>query len=284
MATYTLTSFQNPLSNADTDATGLMSPPTTYPLELNPDNSYTYNYPDPTFEYGLIYDSGSGQIRIYDNTLVEFDIVHYAFNGLTWTCVYDRYDRPSMLATYFTTDAIAAPQIFVRPKALPNSIVYTVNSNAQLASSINLVVSGPGASNYSFYPTTNWFQFTVGGLTTGCNYSAYAYQFDVAGSNSPSTFFRTVTTGFKPGPVQDLSGNVVGTDVKLDWNFSASNGSALIDWHVIRDLSQGFKYNVPGTISTFTAPLLVPGSNLLSVEAVNDPGYSYREYWSTIIV
>jgi hypothetical protein len=73
--------------------------------------------------------------------------------------------------------------------------------------------------------------------------------------------------------------------VKLDWNFSSSNGGATIKWHVIRDLTSTIKYNVPGTISTYTAPLLQnPGTNLFSVEAVNDPGYSPRVYWSTLIV
>ena len=284
MATYTLISFENPQGNSDADAVGLTPPNTTYPLTLDPGNSYTYNYPSPTFEYGLIYDSGSGQIRIVDNGGGPLDIVHYAFNGSSWTCVYDRYDRPSMLATYFTTDLIATPQIFIRPAVNPTSIVYTVNSNAELASSINLVVSGPGATDYSFNPTSNWFKYTVSGLTTGCNYEAYAYQLSAAGCNSPSIFFRTVTTGSEPSAVQDISGNVIGTDVKLDWGFSASDGSAPIYWHVIRDLSQGLKYNVPGTISTFTAPLSIPGSNLFSVEAVNDPGYSPRSYWSTLAV
>lgn len=283
MASYTLTSFQNPQGNSDADAVGLTPPNTTYPLTLDPGNSYTHNYPSPTFEYSLIYDAGLNQICIRDNTNSQLT-TFYTFTGAQWNCTADVYSRVSMLTTYFTTDAVAAPQIFVRPKVFPTSIIYTVNSNAQLASSINLVVTGAGASNYSFYPTSNWFQYTVSGLTTGCNYAAYAYQFSAAGCNSPSAYFRTVTTGYEPAPVQNLSGTIIGTDVKLDWNFSSSNGSAPIGWHVIRDLKQGFKYNVPGTISTYTAPLLAPGSNLLSVEAVNDPGYSFRKYWSTIVV
>jgi hypothetical protein len=282
MASYVLASFVNPQGNSDADALGL-TPPNTYPLTLNPGNSYTYNYPNPTFEYALVYNSGLNQICIRDNTNSQLT-TFYTFNGTQWNCTSDIYSRASMLATYFTTNAVAAPQIFIRPKVFPSSIIYTVNSNAQIASSINLVVTGSGSSNYSFYPTSNWFQYSVGGLTIGCNYSAYAYQFSSEGSNGPSAIFRTVTTGYDPGPVRDLSGVVIGTNVKLNWNFSASNGSAPIGWHVIRDLKQGFKYNVPGTLSTYTAPLLSPGSNLLSVEAVNDPGYSYREYWSTIIV
>jgi hypothetical protein len=179
----------------------------------------------------------------------------------------------------------AIPQIFIRPKPLPNAIIYQVNSNAQFTSSINLIVSGPGGGEYSFVPTTNWYRYTVSGLTISSNYSAVAYQTNSDGLSSLTATYRTVQCGYKPAPVQNLVGTVNGGNVTLDWNFSSSNGDATIKWHVIRDLTSTIKYNVPGTISTYTAPLLVnPGTNLFSVEAVNDPGYSPRMYWSTIIV
>ena len=180
---------------------------------------------------------------------------------------------------------LAVPQIFIRPKPYPNSIVYQVNSNTQFTSSIKLVVTGPGATNYSFVPTSNWYRYTVTGLTTSCNYSAYAYQINSSGLSSLTTAYRTVQTGYLPAPVQNLTGAVNGSTATLDWNFSSYDGDATIKWHVIRDLSLNLKYNVLGTISTYTAPLLVnPGINLFSVEAVNDPGYSPRMYWSTLVI
>jgi hypothetical protein len=288
MASVTLTNFYNPLGNSDADIVGLLPANTTYPLTLDASNSYKYDYPSPTFEYGLFYNTGTNQLEIIDNTGPLTTSV-YGYNGATarYECISDVYSRASVLATYFTTNNTAipsAPQIFIRPKPFPTSITYTVNSNAQFTSSINLVVTGPGGSDYSFVPTSNWFKYNVTGLTIGCNYQAIAYQTDISGVSSISTVFRTVQTGYEPGPVSSLTGNIVGTDVKLNWAFSSSNGSATINWHVIRDFSQNYKYNVPGTISSFNAPLLIPGQNLFSVEAVNDPGYSTRVYWSTITV
>jgi hypothetical protein len=146
-------------------------------------------------------------------------------------------------------------------------------------------VTGPGGGEYSFVPTSHWYRYTVTGLTISSNYSAVAYQTNSGGVSSLTTTYRTVQTGYLPGPVQNLNGTVNGLTATLDWNFSSSNGDATIKWHVIRDLSSNIKYNVPGTISTYTAPLLInPGINLFSVEAVNDPGYSTRMYWSTLVV
>jgi hypothetical protein len=182
----------------------------------------------------------------------------------------------------------STPQIFIRPNALPTEIIYTVNSNADLASSINLYVTGPvGTADYSFKPDFYWYKYTVPGLTTGCNYSAFAFQYTAGGLSSLAAEYRTVQTGYNPGPVQNLTGtlNAPSTLVTLNWDFSASNGDADIKWHVIRDLTSTIKYNVPGTVQTFTAPIFNnPGTSLFSVEAVNDPGYSERVYWSTVIV
>jgi hypothetical protein len=293
MATITLNDFFNPLNNTDADIQGLMpNPPgpTTYPLTIYSSGTGTpYDFPNPTNEYQLFYNVGLDEVQIKDNTSggAVTTVYKYDIGTAQWNAFSDIYDRASVLATYFTTlntPGVNPPQIFIRPKPYPTSIVYTVNSNAQFTSSINLFVTGPGGAEYSFVPTSNWYQYTVSGLTTGCNYEAIAFQTNNSGISSISTVFRTVQTGYLPGPVNDLSGNIIGTDVKFDWAFSSSNGDAEIQWHVIRDFTQNQKYNVPGFISTFTAPLLIPGLNLFSVEAVNDPGYSLRSYWSTTTV
>jgi hypothetical protein len=176
-----------------------------------------------------------------------------------------------------------APQIFIRPKPIASSIFFTVNSNFNQLSSYSLTVVGPGGSNYAFYPTSNWYQYLVTNLSFGTYYSASVVQRNSNGVAGPSTIYRTIQTGNKPNPVQNLTGTINGTNVTLDWNFPTYDGGATIGWYVIRNLLQNNKYNVPGTFSTYTTALTVPGSNVFSVEAVNDPGYSPRTYFSTVM-
>jgi hypothetical protein len=166
-------------------------------------------------------------------------------------------------------------------------MTFTVNSNADIAlvSSLNIQINGPGGGDFGFLPPPyGWYRYTINGLTSGCNYTSVAY---TTASNSFSSIraaFRSIYTGSTPSVVQNLSGTINGTNVTLDWNTPSSDGGAPILGYMIRDLVQNSNYNVPYWISTYTAPLLVPGTNNFSLEAVNDPGYSPRSYWSTIIV
>jgi hypothetical protein len=180
-----------------------------------------------------------------------------------------------------------APTIIPRPLVYPTSMTFTVNSNADIAlvSSLNIQINGPGGGVFGFKPPPyGWYRYTINGLTSGCNYTSAAY---LTGSNqvsSAQTPFRSVYTGNKPSEVQNLTGNVIGSSVTLGWNAPSSSGGAPLLGYMIRDLVQNSNYNVPFWTTSYTAPLLVPGSNLFSLEAVNDPGYSSRVYWSTITV
>lgn len=175
-----------------------------------------------------------------------------------------------------------APTIFIRPKPFASSIIYTVNPVDANISSFNLAVSGPGASNYSFQATSNWYKYKVTDLSISSEYSASVYQIDSNGLTSPPTVYRTVETGNDSGPVQNLSSIVNGSNITLTWQPPANPGGATIQWYVIRNLSQSIKYNTPGHITTFTTALSA-GSNTFSVEAVNDPGYSPSIYNSTFL-
>jgi hypothetical protein len=184
-----------------------------------------------------------------------------------------------------TYNFLTAPQIFVRPIVTANTITFTVNSNSSVLSSLNIVLSGPGGGDFNFLPPPSyWYRYTISGLTSGCNYASSAYYYDSNNVSSQSATFRAVYAGNKPSVVQNLNGTISGTDVILDWNTPVSDGGAPLLGYMIRDLTQTSNYNVPPFISTYTAPLLIPGSNLFSLEAVNDPGYSPRVYWSTVTV
>jgi hypothetical protein len=192
---------------------------------------------------------------------------------------------PPSVPVNYTEGGPSTPTIFIRPKPFPTSIVYTVNPDVY-TSSVYLNVVGAGGGEYSFAPTGNWYQYTVTGLTTSTEYSASIYQYNSFNQSSLTTQYRTVMTGNKPDPVQDISGvyDVTGNVAVLTWNPPVSDGGATVYWNVIRDLTNDVKYNVPGYIYSYSTPvLLAPGSNLYSVEAVNDPGYSPRSYWSTIV-
>lgn len=173
------------------------------------------------------------------------------------------------------------PTIFIRPDSQPSSIVYTVNPVDANISSFNLSVDGPGASNYSFQATSNWYQYTVNDLTFGSNYSASIVQTNNSGVASAPSVYRTVQTGNKPDPVQSLAGVKGSNSVSLTWDAPASNGGANVNWYVIRNLSDSIKYNTVGFSNSFIAPYS-GGAKNYSVEAVNDPGYSPRVYFSTI--
>lgn len=179
------------------------------------------------------------------------------------------------------------PQIIPRPIVGPTTMTFTVNSNSDSAStsSLHILLNGPGGGNFSFLPPSyGWYRYNISGLTSGCNYTSEAFYYDSNSLSSQSVQFRNVYTGSTPSVVQNLSGTINGTNVTLDWNTPSSDGGAPLLGYMIRDLVQNSNYNVPYWISTYTAPLLVPGTNNFSLEAVNDPGYSPRSYWSTIIV
>jgi len=176
------------------------------------------------------------------------------------------------------------PTIFIRPKPYPDSIFYTVNPNNATTSSYLLSVSGYGASTYTFQATSNWYKYPVSNLTLSCNYSAEVLQTDSNGLSSTPIAFRTVQTGYLPGPVQNLAGTVSGSNAELTWNAPLSNGGATVQWYVIRDLVNSLKYNTLGSLPQFSAPIIATTTPIFSVEAVNDPGYSSRIYYSTIIV
>jgi hypothetical protein len=175
------------------------------------------------------------------------------------------------------------PSIFIRPKPTPTTVTYTVNPNNPTNSSYFLEVTGFGASNYSFVADTSWYKYTVSNLTLSCNYSAQVYQIDSNGLSNGPVAFRTVQTGYLPGPVQNLSTTISGSSATLTWGAPLSNGGATVDWYVIRNLTTSVKYNTIGNVNNIFLPLS-GSSNLFSVEAVNDPGYSTRVYNSTITV
>jgi hypothetical protein len=174
------------------------------------------------------------------------------------------------------------PTIFIRPKPLASSILYTVNPNYATTSSYTLSVTGNNASNYSFATSEGWYKYTVSSLTFGDIYSATAFQTDSNGLSSDSVPYRTVQTGNLPSTVYNLAGAVNGTQLTLSWQPPAEDGGATINWYVIRDLLQFNKFNTSGYVYSFDTTLTT-GSNIFSVQAVNDPGYSGMSYFSTVV-
>jgi hypothetical protein len=175
------------------------------------------------------------------------------------------------------------PTIFIRPKPTATSITYTVMAGDPNVSSYNFLLTNNSdntVTEYTFEPilTPGWNKYTISGLITSVAYDTEIYQINNSTLSSITTNFRNVVTGDKPSIVNDLSGSVdfETNTITLNWITPTTDGGAPVFWNVIRNLSEGTKYNVPGSITTFTTSIGAGGMQTFSVEAVNDPGYGPR--------
>lgn len=226
------------------------------------DISATYGYIDPST---VLSDGGP----------ITFGVASSDFN-LTTTGNQTYYFQPQ------------PPQIIPRPIVGNTNMTFTVNSNSDSAStsSLHILLNGPGGGNFSFLPPSyGWYRYNIGGLTSGCNYTSEAFYYNSNSLSSVSVSFRTIYTGNKPSAVINLTNSNSVSQVYLNWNTPSSDGGAPLLGYMIRDLVQNSNYNVPYWISSYTVQNpVIPGNNLFSLEAVNDPGYSPRSYLSTFML
>ena len=269
MAGTTLLQFFNPLGNTDSEITGLQA--ATYPLILNAANSYTYSYFSGS--YNLIYDPVYNLLRIWDTGTPTVIYVQNTANG-NWECAYDAYNRPSVLATYFTTNFSLTPPVYIRPVVTTNTIRYnwevSTLTTAEYILTCASINSGSGGGTVTLNSTIG--VYTYSGLTFG-----KTYECAIIGSNSGnvgnSTFFRTVTTGNPPDAPTAPSFVSTPTSITLSWEAPAGVQTPTIGWYVITDSNSGRQYNT----RFFTTSLTIPfdgTAHTYRFQSVSDTGYS----------
>lgn len=167
-----------------------------------------------------------------------------------------------------------APVIQLRPWPTQNSIHYWWGTSNPSDNVINnlLRITDSNAYNQTFTLSPAVTNYPVTGLTSNVQYSGFL-QASNANGLGPTSAFRQVYTGGAPSatPVV-LASNLTADSVQLNWTLATANG-APIGWYVITDLAANKRYNTLGNASNITVPY-TPGSNMFSVAAVSDPGYS----------
>lgn len=268
MASYTLSDFFNPLGNGDSEITGLMAPNTTYPLTLDPGNSYSYAYS----AYVLNYDSGSDRIRILD---AGNPTVVYAYNTSTarWECESDTFGRPSVLATYFTTPGL---YIYIRPVVATNQIRFNWNSNASANSYILSCTStdgGGGGGEVNLTTATETYTYT--GLTYGKTYEGAINTSNASSGIGPSTIYRTVMTGDPPEPPTSIGYTSTLTTISFSWSPPVAAQTPAIGWYVITDSNTTAQYNTRFYTTNITIPF-DDTPHTYEFQSVSDTGYSTK--------
>ena len=177
----------------------------------------------------------------------------------------------------------------IRPYIYSTSNVYTwdVPTTGVPVSYTLTVTPNPGGSPYTIPGSEK--SYTVTGLTNGVDYSAYI----TATSNSQTSaanYFRTVQSGFKPGPPSTFRTYLsTPTTAVVNVTPALSNGGANIGWVVVTSQSSSLadpiiKNNILYSSNTCYMSNLNPNSQYkFLVQTVNDPGYSpYTSYTSSI--
>ena len=275
MSSITLTNFFNPQGNLDDEIEGLTPPNTTYPLTLDLSNSYTYVY---TFNplYQLVYNSGTTELKIYDNGI---HIVTYSLDLPTgnYVCTHNALNRPSVLATYFTTTippVLSQPYIYIRPAVDANSIRYNWEVSTLGATDFILTCAstdgGSGGGTVVLGSTINTHTFS--GLSFGKTYAAGLVG-TVGGSPSPSSIYRTVTTGNDPGVVQNVSYISTATTISLTWAPPAGSQTPSVGWYVVKDSNANRDYCTGFAFSSITIPF-DETPHTYDLYSVSDAGYS----------
>jgi alpha-tubulin suppressor-like RCC1 family protein len=208
---------------------------------------------------------------------------YYTFVGESTIRVFTKHFTEAVTGTEGGGEVPNPPTIFIRPKPTATSITCTVMASDPNISSYNFLLTNNTTNSvveYSFppIPSLGWNKYTISGLITSVAYDTEIYQINNSTLSSITTNFRNVVTGDKPSIVNDLSGSVdfETNTITLNWSAPTTDGGAPVFWNVIRNLSEGTKYNVPGSITTFTTSIGAGGMQTFSVEAVNDPGYGPR--------
>jgi len=170
--------------------------------------------------------------------------------------------------------APGAPAIQLRPWPTQNSIHYwwgTSNPSDNVITNL-LRVTDSNAYNQTFTLSPAIINYQVTGLTSNVQYSGFL-QASNADGVGPASVFRQVFTGGSPAALTSvMASNLTANSVQLNWTPAAANG-APIGWYVITDLARNLRYNTLGNASNITVPY-ISGSNMFSVAAVSDPGYS----------
>lgn len=262
MASLTLIGFFNPQNNFSGEILGLVA--ASYPLTLNGGNSFTYPYGG----YDLIYNILSKELIIYDGGSPS---VFYTLNATNsnWECSSDSYNRPAVLATFFTTQV----SIYIRPVVTSNTIRYNWETSSITSGSYILTCGSTdgGTGGGTVTLGSNDTVYTYTGLTSGKTYGCGIITSN-AGNVGNSTFFRTVTTGNLPGAPAPLSFISTLTTITLTWGPPSGTQTPPVGWYVITNSNTGAQYNTRYYTSSITLPYNGTPYTYY-VQAVSDTGY-----------
>ena len=203
-------------------------------------------------------------------------------NGVTYRVeiqVFETSDRLSFIAA---SDPIfiapvapsGGPYIYIRPVVTTTTIRYNWEISTLGATNFILTCEstdgGGGGGTVTLNSTISEYTFT--GLTFGKTYGA-GLNATVGGSPTPSSIYRTVTTGNPPGIVQNVAYTSTLTTINFSWEAPAGVQTPPVGWYVINDSNASHDYNTRFYTSNITIPF-DQTPNRYSFYSVSDTGYS----------
>jgi hypothetical protein len=166
---------------------------------------------------------------------------------------------------------------------------YPVNSNNFTINDANLVVNGNIVATLYSNETRSVINSTAGETYAANVYYNYLDAQSQAAQTDPVNFV-TVVAGILPGPTSNVTVSASNSSVSVSWNPASENGGSPIRWQVIKirsSTSNAILQKIPlypwDSNTVFTANLS-NGEYSLSVQAVNDAGYSSKTTTSPLYV
>jgi hypothetical protein len=164
-----------------------------------------------------------------------------------------------------------SPGLYIRPVVRQTQIRYNWNVSSITGSQtyiLSCIPTDGGGGGGTVVLSTPTIVYTFNGLTFGKTYAG-AINASTIGSLSPSSIYRTVTTGNQPGVPINTSYISTPTTITLSWEPPAGAQTPPIGWYVIKD--GAVKFDTKGT--SITIPFDQTPHNY-TIQSVSDTGYS----------
>jgi hypothetical protein len=174
----------------------------------------------------------------------------------------------------FIAPEVITPYIYIRPVVTTNTIRYNWEVSTLYATNFTLTCTSTdgGAGGGTVVLGANAYTHTFTGLTYGKTYEA-GLTADTGSSPVPSSFYRTVTTGDPPDPVQNVTYTSTPTTISFAWEAPAGVQTPPIGWYYINDTNTSRRFGVRYYTSSITIPFNQT-PHLYYLNSVSDTGYS----------